>query len=147
MTAGDMTTDDAINSNINYCDNDLYDDPDTITSAANTEKSRKKYAQLDIASMGIEQTTMASGDASNDNVTSPADSDATTADSAIASPAEDGTSPTYSDANKTGFLGYYASLEESANARQSDDTDQNDGARNDGDGSASVMNKQHVQLR
>jgi len=140
VTGGDMSTDDAINSNINYCDNDLYDNPDS--GSTNMEKSRKKYAQLDIAAMGMEPTTTP-----NDNVTSPASSDAMTADSAITSPADDDTSPTYSDANKTGFIGYYASLEESANMRQSEGTDQSDGVRTDSEGSASAMNKQHVQLR
>ena len=140
VTGGDMSTDDAINSNINYCDNDLYDNPHS--GSTNMEKSRKKYAQLDIAAMGMEPTTTP-----NDNVMSPASSDAMTADSAITSPADDDTSPTYSDANKTGFIGYYASLEESANMRQSEGTDQSDGVRTDSEGSASAMNKQHVQLR
>ena len=133
MTPGEMMTDDAINSNISYCDNELYDNPDAMTSAANTGKSRKKYAQLNIASMGM--TTPASGDTHDDNVLSPASSDVMTEDSAITSPVDNDLSPAYGGIN-------YSSVDESANSRESGEN-----GRSDTDGSASVMNKQHVQLR
>jgi hypothetical protein len=141
--------DDELNSNITplttpitptthqYYQDQIYADPDILTSRNPTSKRRKNYAQLDLTSMGIDlnseqQQQLRNNDTQNicspdslcsvdshksedfvdcDNEPRPNDENSEESDDQ-----EEEVSTPY--AEKSSFLGYYASLEKSAKLQQ-----------------------------